>query len=87
MLVAESVDPDHPAHEWFVTRYKNVRTGMAGAFGEEQRAGRMRSELDPTLVARQVIAMFDGIQLQYLLAGGAAGSRVTPLRALLDSYR
>ena len=87
VLAAESVSPAHPAHEWFVARYERVRAEHRrplprGAGG----AGEIRGELDPETLARQVIAMFDGVQLQYLLAGGQL-DLVTPLRALLDSYR
>ena len=86
VLVAESVSPAHPAHEWFVARYERVRAEIAERFREEQRRGQIRGELDAETLARQVIAMFDGVQLQYLLAGGQL-DLVTPLRALLDSYR
>jgi AcrR family transcriptional regulator len=86
VLVAESVSPSHPAHGWFVARYERLRTGMAERFREEQGRGQIRGELDPETLARQVIAMFDGVQLQYLLAGGQL-DLVTPLRSLLDSYR
>lgn len=86
VLVAESVQPDHPAHDWFVARYDRVRDGLAEALAHEQATGRFRDDLDPELAARQLIAMFDGIQLQYLLAGGKL-DLVSPLRALLDSYR
>jgi AcrR family transcriptional regulator len=86
VLVAESVQPEHPAHEWFVARYARVRHGIAEGLIAEQEKGRIRSDLDPELAARQVIAMFDGIQLQDLLAGSRL-DLVLPLRALLDSYR
>ncbi len=86
VLAAESVSPAHPAHEWFVARYDRVRAEIADRFREEQRRGQIRGELDPETLARQVIAMFDGVQLQYLLAGGQL-DLVTPLRSLLDSYR
>jgi AcrR family transcriptional regulator len=85
VLVAESVSPGHPAHEWFVTRYERLRETIAERFAAEQAAGRIRAELDPHVIARQLIATFDGIQLQCLLAGGEL-DLVTPLRALLDSY-
>ena len=85
VLVAESVDPEHPAHAWFVARYERVRASLAERFALEQARGEIRPELDPVMLARQVIAMFDGIQLQYLLAGGAL-DLVTPLRELLDSF-
>lgn len=86
VLAAESVQPEHPAHDWFVARYERVREGLARSIADEQAAGRFARELDPALAARQLIAMFDGIQLQYLLAGGAL-DLVSPLRALLGSYR
>ena len=86
VLAAESVSPVHPAHEWFVARYDRVRADIAERFREEQGRGQIRGELDADTLARQVIAMFDGVQLQYLLAGGQL-DLVTPLRALLDSYR
>lgn len=85
VLAAESVAHDHPAHEWFVERYDRVRRGIAEAFTADQAAGRIRAELDPDLCARQLVAIFDGIQLQYLLAGGAL-DLVAPLRELLGSF-
>jgi AcrR family transcriptional regulator len=85
VLAAESVEPGHPAHSWFVARYERVRSGIAETFRAEQRAGRIAPDLDAELLARQVIALFDGIQLQFLLAGGEL-DLVTPLRALLDSW-
>ncbi len=85
VLAAESVAPDHPAHGWFVERYERVRSGIAGVFAADQAHGLVKPELDPDLCARQLVAMFDGIQLQYLLAGGAL-DLVTPLRELLRSF-
>jgi hypothetical protein len=85
VLVAESVDPEHPAHDWFVARYERVRARLTDRFRDAQALGEVRPGLDPVMLARQVIAMFDGIQLQYLLAGGAL-DLVTPLRELLDSF-
>jgi AcrR family transcriptional regulator len=85
VLVAEAVSPEHPAHEWFVSRYERLRESLAERFAAEQDAGLIRSDLDPHLIARQVIAVFDGIQLQYLLAGGRL-DLVEPLRRLLDSF-
>ena len=42
VLVAESVSPAHPAHEWFVARYDRVRAEIADRFREEQRRGQIR---------------------------------------------
>jgi AcrR family transcriptional regulator len=68
ILAAESVDADHPAHGWTVDRYAGLRRRLADALRDEQRAGRVAPTLDPDLVAPQILAMFDGLQLQWLLA-------------------
>ena len=68
ILAAESVDADHPAHDWTVERYAGLRARLKERLGEEQRAGRVRADLDAAVVATQILAMFDGLQLQWLLA-------------------
>jgi AcrR family transcriptional regulator len=68
ILAAESVDADHPAHGWTVARYARLRARLVARLRDEQRAGRVAADLDPQLVAPQVLAMFDGLQLQWLLA-------------------
>ena len=70
ILAAESVDADHPAHAWTAERYTGLRRQLAGRLREEQQAGRVAETLDPDLVAPQILAMFDGLQLQWLLAPG-----------------
>ena len=62
VLAAESVDDDHPAHEFFRERYRHLRKLVSTRFAEEQCAGR-----DPETLAVQVLALFDGLQLQWLL--------------------
>jgi AcrR family transcriptional regulator len=70
ILAAESVDADHPAHDWFLERYRQIRRGAVELLAEEQREGRIRSDLDLELAAAQIMAMFDGLQLQWLLDPG-----------------
>ena len=67
ILAAEGVDADHPAHAWTVERYRHLRELVAGRLREEQAAGRVAAGVDPALVAPQILAMFDGLQLQWLL--------------------
>ncbi|MDA0160264.1 TetR/AcrR family transcriptional regulator [Solirubrobacter ginsenosidimutans] len=83
VLAAESTDPEHPAHDWFVARYERVRIGMERQFAADLGAGLLRENLDPAHVARQAIAMLDGLELQFLLTGGSLDI-VTPLRAWLE---
>ena len=67
ILAAESVDDDHPAHDWFLARYGDRRRPLADALANAQRDGTVDAGLDPRAVASQILAMFDGLQLQWLL--------------------
>jgi AcrR family transcriptional regulator len=71
ILAAESVDDDHPAHEWFLARYRDRRVVLADRLANAQRDGDIDAALDPESVASQILAMFDGLQLQWLLDPGA----------------
>jgi AcrR family transcriptional regulator len=67
ILAAESVDEDHPAHAWFLDRYTERRRQVAAALVAEQRGGRVDPALDANVIASQILAMFDGLQIQWLL--------------------
>ena len=67
ILAAESLDDGHPGHEWFVDRYQRARRFVADRLVEEQRVGLIRDDVDVELTAAQILAMFDGLQLQWLL--------------------
>jgi AcrR family transcriptional regulator len=67
ILAAESVDDDHPAHHWFLARYGGRRAVLADRLSNAQREGTIDAHLDPDSVASQILAMFDGLQLQWLL--------------------
>jgi hypothetical protein len=70
ILAAESVDDDHPAHGWTVARYRTLRERFAGRLRATQRDGLIARDLDPALLAPQLVAMLDGLQLQWLLDPG-----------------
>ena len=67
VLAAEAVDADHPGNEHFRERYDELRKQVARRLADEQREGRIAPGLDPELLAPQVLAMLDGLQLQWLL--------------------
>ncbi|ALE04540.1 hypothetical protein AL755_02420 (plasmid) [Arthrobacter sp. ERGS1:01] len=66
-LSAAASDPAHPAHEFFVERYREVRSSVAGAIRERQAAGKLAGNLDADKVAAIVIALADGLQVQWML--------------------
>src|SRR3954454_1942676 len=67
VLAAESVDAEHPAHEWFRDRYRRVRADLVLGIQEEQRAGRLSDAIAPASLAALLVAVMDGLQLQHLL--------------------
>jgi AcrR family transcriptional regulator len=67
ILAAESVDADHPAHAWFVGRYQQRRGQLAARLAQEQREGHIAAGVDTDRAAAQILAMFDGLQIQWLM--------------------
>jgi AcrR family transcriptional regulator len=67
LLVAESISPDHPAHEFFIERYQREREHWIQAIGQAQQAGEVRSHISPETVVILIFAMMDGLQVQWLL--------------------
>jgi AcrR family transcriptional regulator len=86
VLAAESVESGHPAHEWFRDRYRSIRAGMAARIAEDQAAGELAADLEPERVARLLIAVFDGLELQFLLEHEEAGISA-PLDLVLGRLR
>jgi AcrR family transcriptional regulator len=64
-LSGESVTDDHPARPWFADRYGRVTASIED--GLRAGADGLRPEVDHALLAREVVAVLDGLQLQWLL--------------------
>jgi AcrR family transcriptional regulator len=58
VLAAESLEPTHPAHDYFARRQEQAAVAYAAL--AEQLTDR------PELLARQILAMMDGLQIQWL---------------------
>lgn len=67
ILAAESSAPTHPAHDWFVARYRRKATELSAAFVHDQTLGRVSPHRDPHTLSRLLIGTWDGIQLQWLI--------------------
>jgi AcrR family transcriptional regulator len=70
-ISAEAADEGHPGHTYFVERYRFFIDQLSGYIAAEQEAGRLDAALDPREVARLVIAVADGMQVQWMLDGTA----------------
>lgn len=62
-IAAEATDPEHPAHEHMQERYTRSREIYGRLLGEAQQAG----EIGTTVTAAGLIAVLDGLQIQWLL--------------------
>jgi AcrR family transcriptional regulator len=66
-LAAEATDSDHPAHDYFVDRYQRVHDHLRAGFAADIEARKTPRTVDPAEAAVRVVALCDGLQLQYLL--------------------
>lgn len=67
LMAAESSAPDHPAHEWFRNRYETTIGLLAIAVRRDQDEGRISNARDPRGIAESLVALWDGLQLQWLI--------------------
>ena len=67
VLSAEATARSHPAHAYFVERYRRVRLNVTAALCALQSDGRLRAGINPTGAANSLIALSDGLQVQWLL--------------------
>lgn len=66
-LSAEATAPDHPAHAYFVRRYVFTRRATGAALQRLAADGRLRADVDPQRAAASIMALMDGLQVQWLL--------------------
>lgn len=66
-LSAEATDPDHPAHDHFVERYRALHESSVERIRQDVVAGRVAPGVEPEALAEQLVALSDGLQLQGLL--------------------
>ncbi|MEU2025447.1 TetR/AcrR family transcriptional regulator [Streptomyces sp. NPDC016469] len=71
VLSAEATAADHPAHAYFVERYLRSVRSTAVSYTEAREKGVLREDIDPREAAQQLIALMDGLQIQWLLSDGA----------------
>lgn len=70
LLSAEAADPGSPAHELYAARYERVIGELEALFLASVEAGHLRADVDYRGVARECIALADGLQLQWVLSRG-----------------
>lgn len=84
VLSAESVTTDHPAQPYFRDRFTGLRRLIADAFRDAVPAGVPEEKLEQA--ASSVIAVMDGLQVQWLLNPGAVDMTAS-VAAVIESMR
>ena len=82
VLCAESLTQNHPGREFFVHRFEKLRASYTSKIAQLQRAGRLRAGVDPARAAATLVALWDGIQTQSLVAPAS----VDVVRTLNDYF-
>jgi AcrR family transcriptional regulator len=67
---AEAADPTSAAHALFAERYERAVEELARHLRLGVDQGTLRADTDCTAVARECIAVSDGLQLQWVISGG-----------------
>lgn len=65
-LAAEAVAADHPAHEYFERHYRLARSHAVDSFKVLAGRGELRDGVDPESAGLNLVALMDGLQVQWL---------------------
>ncbi|WDF34996.1 TetR/AcrR family transcriptional regulator (plasmid) [Arthrobacter agilis] len=83
VLCGEATTQDHPAREYFVKRFQRLRGEYSNELRYLASTGRLRPGIDPDIAGPTIVALWDGIQTQWLLSPGNVNVPQT-LKAYLD---
>lgn len=84
-LSSQAIEKTHPAHAYFVQRYRVARQIAAHHLAEAQRAGEIDADVDADRAAGLMLATMDGLQVQWLLDPDSV-DMVAAYRIFLDRF-
>jgi AcrR family transcriptional regulator len=87
-LSAAAAKPTHPAHEHVKRRYRRRIAQLTTAFENRAARGGLVPGVDPAQAARTVVALIDGLRVQWLTTSSPASGRLDTsahVRAVLES--
>lgn len=71
VLAGESTNPGHPGHDFFRERFRGTRAFFAATFTELIASGELPESLDADREAAWLLALWDGLQFQWLYDRGS----------------
>lgn len=88
VLSAEGISTSHPSHDWWVDRYERLVGNAAAGLRPIIDESRLPPGVTEETVARWLIAIADGLRIQWLLAPGSLNRHQTVAQfiALLEPY-
>ncbi|PWH06646.1 TetR family transcriptional regulator [Brachybacterium endophyticum] len=66
-VTGEATQADHPAHGWMVEHFENVMQTLRSGLIADQANGDVREDAPVESIARETVALMDGLQLQWLI--------------------
>ena len=66
VLIAESIDEQHPGHDFFKQRYQDLRDQTINLLSKAQTGGEIRNDIPAEHLVIMLYAMMDGLQIQWL---------------------
>jgi AcrR family transcriptional regulator len=70
LILGEAADPSSPAHESLATRYERASVEIAARLQLGVERGEIRPDVDLRALARECIAVADGLQVQWVISRG-----------------
>jgi AcrR family transcriptional regulator len=67
VLLGEGLAATHPARSWLEHRYLDFRERLARALEVGSSNGEVRADVDHDALAAEILAMMDGLQIQWVL--------------------
>ncbi|MBN4174963.1 HTH-type transcriptional regulator BetI [Pseudomonas savastanoi pv. phaseolicola] len=66
IINTESLSVTHPAHRWFSERFQVVHSHLQTHLNVLAQAGEIRQDVDVRQISLEIVAMMDGMQIQWL---------------------
>lgn len=91
-MVGEAIAPEHPAHSWMLRHFEASEGLLTDGLREDQRSGHVLPDAPVERIARSMIALMDGLQVQWLLdpefdMGAALAEHVEELKRTWGTAR
>lgn len=83
VLSAEATSAAHPAHDWFIDRYQRIVASIAQDIADDVAAEALPPIEDPAAAAAALVALWDGLQLQWLM--NPAFDMISTMRTVFPS--